>query len=114
MNYFFEMLNSSISHLSNDCAFVDYLPGEKFNYCNGKCQPHVINEMTKEPDTETRPATRLHQSRVLWQGPYLRSLDHKGRSSEAKDCKNPKKEKCDGLTNGRTDGRTNKAGCRVA
>ena len=40
------------------------------------------------------------------QGPYLRSLDHLGRSSEAKDCKKTKKVKCDRPTDGPTDGLT--------
>ena len=53
---------------------------------------------------KTRPDTRLPQSGVGGQGPYLRSLDHLGRSSEAIDRKNPKKVKCDGRTNGPTDG----------
>ena len=35
----------------------------------------------------TRPDTRLPQSRAGWQGPYLRSVGHLGRSSEAKDRK---------------------------
>ena len=73
-------------------------------------------------DLETRPDTRLPQSRAGGQGLYLRSLNHLGRSSEAKDRKNPKKVKYDGWTDGRTDGptdgqtdgRTDKAGCRVA
>ena len=39
------------------------------------------------------------------QGLYLKSLDHLGRSSEAKDRKNPKKVKCDGQMDGWTDGR---------
>ena len=52
------------------------------------------------------PDTRLPQSRAGGQGPFLRSLDRLGRSSEAKDHKNPKKVKCDGCTNGRTDRRT--------
>ena len=55
---------------------------------------------------KTRPDTRLLQSRAGGQGPYLRSLDHLGRSSEAKNRKNPKKVKCDGRTDGPTDGRT--------
>ena len=59
---------------------------------------------------QTRPDTRLPQSGAGGQGPYLRSLDHLGGSSESKKHKNPKKVKCDG----RTEGRTNKAGCRVA
>ena len=33
---------------------------------------------------KTRPDTRLPQSRAGGQGPYLRSLDHLGWSSEAK------------------------------
>ena len=36
---------------------------------------------------KTRPDTRLPQSRAGGQGPYLRSLDHLGRSREAKDRK---------------------------
>ena len=39
----------------------------------------------------TRPDTRLPQSRAGGQGPRLRSPDHLGRSSEAKNSKNPKK-----------------------
>ena len=60
------------------------------------------------------PDTRLPQSRAGGQGQYLRSLDYLGRSSEARDCKNKKKVKCDGRTDRRTDRRTDKAGCRVA
>ena len=64
---------------------------------------------------KTRPDTQLPKSRAGGQGLYLRSLDHLGRSSEAKDRKKPKKVKCDGRTNGRTeDRRTDKADCRVA
>ena len=40
----------------------------------------------------TRPDTRLPQSRAGGQGPYLRSLDHLGRSSEAKNRKKKKKQ----------------------
>ena len=57
----------------------------------------------------TRPDTRLPQSHAGGQGPYLRSLHHLGRSSEAKEHKNPKKVKCDGPTDGRTKGWTDKA-----
>ena len=46
-----------------------------------------------------------------WQGLYLRSLHHFGRSSEAKD---RKKVECDGWTDRRTEGWTDKAGCSVA
>merc|ERR1712105_37606 len=45
-------------------------------------------------------------SRAGGQGLYLRSLNHLGRSGEAKDCKNQKKVKCDGWTDRRTDGPT--------
>ena len=39
----------------------------------------------------TRPDTRLPKSRTGGQGPYIRSLDHLGRSSEAKTAKTQKK-----------------------
>ena len=55
---------------------------------------------------KTRPDTRLPQSRAGGQGLYMRSLDHLGRSSEAKDRKKTKKVKCDRQTDGQTDGRT--------
>ena len=38
-------------------------------------------------EEKTRPDTRLPKSRVGGQGPYLRSLDHLGRSSEVKEIK---------------------------
>ena len=44
----------------------------------------------------TRPDTQLPQSCVGGQGPYLRSLNHLGRSSEVNDCKKTKKVKSDG------------------
>ena len=52
---------------------------------------------------KTRLDTRLPKSRVGGQGPFFRSLHHLGRSSDAKDRKNPKKVKCDGPTDGPTD-----------
>ena len=67
---------------------------------------------------ETRPDTRLPQSRAGGQGPYFRSVEHLGRSGIAKNPINAEKVKCDGRTYGRTDQRTNgwtdKAGFRVA
>ena len=42
-------------------------------------------------ERKTRLGTRLPQSRAGGQGLFLRSLDHLGRSSEAKDRKNKKK-----------------------
>ena len=43
------------------------------------------------PRLKTRPDTRLPHVRAGGQGLYLRSLDHLGRSSEAKDRKKTKK-----------------------
>ena len=63
------------------------------------------HEASKKEE-KTRPDTRLPQSRAGGQGLYLTSLDHLGRSSEAIDCKNPKKVKCDGRIDGRTNGQT--------
>ena len=62
---------------------------------------------------KTRPDTRLPKTRACGQGPYLRSLDHLGRS-ETKD----RKKKCDGRTDGPTpDGAeifiTSKLRCRL-
>ena len=52
---------------------------------------------------KTRPDTRLPKSRAGGHGPYLRAIDHLGRSSEAKDRKTPKKVKCDGRADRPTD-----------
>ena len=41
----------------------------------------------KSLSTKTRPDTRLPKSRAGGQGPYLRSPDHLGRSSEVKEIK---------------------------
>ena len=68
-----------------------------------------------ETNVRTRWVWRVTQLRVSGQGPLLRSTDHFGRSSEARNSKTPKKKvKCDGRTDGPTDQRTFKAGCRVA
>ena len=40
-----------------------------------------------EKKKKTRPDTRLPKSRAGGQGPYLRSPDHLGRSSEVKEIK---------------------------
>ena len=48
---------------------------------------------------ETRPDTRLPQSRAGGQGPYFRSVEHLGRSGLARHPQNAKKVKCDGWTN---------------
>ena len=58
---------------------------------------HIITDLAQML-LETRLDTWLPQSRVGGQGLYLRSLDHLGRSIEAKDRKTPKKVKCDGRT----------------
>ena len=57
---------------------------------------------------KTRPDTRLPQSRAGGQGPYLRSVEHLGRSGLARNPRNAEKVKCDGPTDGRTDGRTDR------
>ena len=56
-----------------------------------------LDEEGEEEEEErniTRPDTRLPQSRAGGQGPYLRSLDHLGRSSEAKERKKKRKKWC--------------------
>ena len=67
---------------------------------------------------KTRPDTRLPQSRAGGQGPYMRSHHHLSTSCEVKYRKTPNKVKydqpMDRLTDGPTDGWTDKAGCRVA
>ena len=55
---------------------------------------------------QTRPDTRLLQSLAGGQGPYLRSVEHLCRSGIAKKTINAKKVKCDGRTDGPTDGTT--------
>ena len=54
---------------------------------------------------ETRPDRRLSKSSAGGQGPYLRSLDHLGRSSEVKEIKSLKTVKL-GPTEPRTDGQS--------
>ena len=58
---------------------------------------HMENHEAVLP-RKTRPDTRLPQSCAGGQGLYLRSFDHLGRSSDAKDRKKPKKVICDGPT----------------
>ena len=86
------------------CLF-DFFP--KYNIFRGSKKNFL-------PYFKTRPDTRLPQSHTGGQGPYLRSVEHLGRSGIAKNPINAKKVKCDGPTDGRTDGRTDKAGWRVA
>ena len=62
-------------------------------------------------EEKTKPDTRLPQSRAGGQGPYLRSVEHLGRSDIAKKPINAEKVKCDDQ---RMDQRTDKAGRRVA
>ena len=54
----------------------------------------------------TRPDTRLPKSGAGGQGPYLRSLDDVGRSSEVQEIKSQKRIKCDRPTNRPTDQQT--------
>ena len=82
------------------------------------CLTKISRDRAERVLLKTRPDTRLPQSRAGGQGPYLRSLDHLGRSSKAIDRKNPKKVKCDGQTDqptdGPTDGRTDRPSYRDA
>ena len=74
--------------------------------------------MVNSYSLKTRPDKRLPQLRAGGQGPNLRSLDHLGWSSEAKERKKPKgvvtDRRTDRQTDRRTDERTDKAGCSVA
>ena len=64
----------------------------------------LIYELDNITLQQTRPDTWLPQSCADGQGLYLRSLYHLGRSNEAKDYKNQKKNVTDhGPTNQRTD-----------
>ena len=72
--------------------------------------PHEIIKGKNQFPVRTRPDTRLPQSRAGGQGPYLRSVEHLGSCGIAKNPIIAEKVKCDG----RTDGRTDKAGCRFA
>ena len=74
----------------------------------------TTNKIEPLPETIlkiTRPDTQLPKSRAGGQGPYSRSHDHLGRSSEAKDRKTKKKVKChkwtDRWMSGPMDGRAN-------
>ena len=66
--------------------------------------------ITNSFERKTRSDTQLSQSRVGGQGLFLRSLDHLGRSSEAKDRKKNKNKNKKVRCDGRTDRRTNKVG----
>ena len=75
------------------------------------------SQKNKKKKKRTRPDTRLPKSRAGGQGPYLRSLDHLGRSGEVKKVKRIKKVKwgpTDQPTDRPTDRPMDKAGCRVA
>ena len=56
-------------------------------------KPSIFMKLSKEIEiaTRTRPDTRLPQSRAGGQGLFLRSFDHLGKSSDAKDRKTQKK-----------------------
>ena len=77
-----------LSSISADFLFIT-----KY-YCE-----FVINTFKKKQG-------RIHGYLSRVQGLYLRSLHNLGRSSEAKDRKNPRKVKCDGPTDEPTDGPT--------
>ena len=58
--------------------------------------------------TVTRFLFLIQRQRSKLSGPYLRSFDHLGRSSEAIDRKKKQKVKCDGRTDRRMDRRTDR------
>ena len=51
---------------------------------DGRKEEKISQEKKRERRKETRPDTRLRKSQASGQGPYLRSLDHLGRSSEVR------------------------------
>ena len=51
-------------------------------------QKQKLQQKRKAANNQVRPDSRLPLSRDGGQGPYLRSQEHLGRSSEAKDRKN--------------------------
>ena len=68
----------------------------------------LTDQQTRTLIIRSRPDTRLSQSRAGGQGPYLRSLDHFGRSIQAKDKKEKQKKlNVTGRTDRRIDGWTN-------
>ena len=69
------------------------------------CQQSFFGVLFTPLQKQKKLDTQLPLSRAGGQGLYLKSLHYLGRSSEVKDCKNPK-VKC--------DQRTNKAGSRIA
>ena len=58
---------------------------EKDGENDGQLQNMCVGDGIGEE--KTRPDTRLPKSRVGWQGPYFRSPDHLGRSSEVREIK---------------------------
>ena len=72
------------------------------------------SKFVRRADVQNKAGYTATQLRTGGQGPYLRSVELLGRSRRAKYPKNAKKVKCDGPIDGQTDGRTDKAGCRVA
>ena len=91
---------------ANEC----YGPGKKRtdptqNRAEPRREPYRLQPRERKTGRatreRTRPDARLPQSRAGGQRLYLRSLDHLGRNSEAKDRK--KKVKCKGQTDGPTD-----------
>ena len=66
----------------NDCGVRDYF-GLYFEEYGFDRVIEIFQNMTMT-HSKTRPDTRLPKSRAGGQGPYLRSPDHLGRSSEVK------------------------------
>ena len=78
---------------SNSCWFLTIKCA--YDFCKTKIANGKKNGLKKHVVYETRPDTRLPQSRAGGQGPYLRSVEHLGRSGIAKNPINAEKVKCD-------------------
>ena len=114
-----------LMHLQDPIIFVTLSVDTKIVKSGGNVITSEASGLLPKNDTnqcfpvlENKARYTAAQLHADGQGLYLRSLYHLGRSSEAKDRKNPRKVKCDrrmdGRTDRRTDRRTDKAGCRVA
>ena len=101
---FFSLLYfHTLFHSNHFSFFIFHISNQIFHSFTNSTTIHLIykkkinklffNNLFHQLNFKTRPDTRLPQSRAGGQGPYLRSLDHLGRSSEAKDRKKNKKSK---------------------
>ena len=74
------------AQMGNNASLVSaciYFGGRHVRYAKGQMEKQMKRE-SRENGEIIRPNTRLPKSRAGGQGPYLRSPDHLGRSSEVK------------------------------